>query len=346
MKLVATMLLSLFGAGVAFTTAPAEDRKADAFFILDERSGWTFDMNAWEKAASAIDVAGHVHTYRSDGDASVTARARDEAARVNATGNIVNLQTMRTEDRDARQFRQSLRALKQSFDASPVLKGSTVVMEQPMCALVQHSRPKDPGLPQQTTLIILDHPQAAVFCYPLVLSYYTTPPGPDGKRVAPVSFDAATLALQAKMPRMSFARKALVDKAEFGRGNFVERNSTIYAAGEEIFIYAGFENVGRKEVGSPYATYEIGLDIEVRDTAGKVLKALPDANVFKGQSPPPFPVNMDYFTNYATAGIALHDAGDYTLAYIFEDRSRPEMPPVEATFDVTISSKANAGTDR
>ena len=345
MKPVATMLLSLFGACVAFTTAPADDREVDAFFILDERSGWTFDMKAWEKAASAIDVADHVHTYRSDGDASVTARAQDEAAKANATGNIVNLQTMRTEDRNASEFRQSLRALEQSFEASPALKGSMIAMEQPMCALVQHARPKGPGLLQQTTLIILDHPQATAFCYPLVLSYYITPPGPDGKRVAPVSFDARTLALQATMPGMRLARKALVDKAEFSRGNFVERNSTLYAPGEEIFIYAGFENVGRKEVGSPFATYEIGLDIEVRDRAGKVLKALPDAHAFKGQSPPPFPVSMDYFTNYATAGIALHDPGDYTLAYIFEDRSRPEMAPVEATFDVTVS-KANSGTDR
>lgn len=73
---------------------------------------------------------------------------------------------------------------------------------------------------------------------------------------------------------MKLAKKTLADKAAFKQGNLVERPTNVYAPGEEIFIYAFLENVGRKDVGTRMSSYEIGLDIEIRDCAGKVLKTL------------------------------------------------------------------------
>lgn len=84
------------------------------------------------------------------------------------------------------------------------------------------------------------------------------------------------------------------------------------------------------------ASYEIGLDIEVRDRAGQILKSLPNEHTYKADSPPPFPVSRGYFTNFATAGISLDTPGNYTIVYIFHDRARPETPPATAEFAVTV----------
>ena len=314
----------------------AEDAKVPAFFVLDERSGQQFDIQAWQHATEALKGEDLVRTYRLGGDDTVLRQAQDEAAAANATANIVLLMTTTTQDTNSTEFSQSFSQLEQQLQTDPALNGASVLAKWPMCALVQQGASGHAGTLPVTMILVLDHPQANAFCYPLVQSYFTTPPGPDGTRVAPINIDAATIALQAVLPPMKLVRKMLTDKTAFSQGNLVERPTNIYAPGDEIFIYAYFENVGRKDVGTPMASSEIGLDIEVRDRAGNVLKALPDQHTFKVDAPTPFPVSGDYFTNFATAGIAINDPGDYTVAYIFHDRARPQTPPVTAEFDVTV----------
>jgi hypothetical protein len=323
-------------ATLSLASAHAYEASVPAFFVLDERSGAAFDMQAWQRATEALKGEDLVRTYRlGRGDVALQ-KAQEEAAKAKAEDNVILLMTTTTQDKNSTEFHESLAQLEKQLQTTPAFEGSSVLAEWPMCALVQqggtdHAK----GLPA-TMVFVLDHPQANAFCYPLVQSYFTTPPGPDGKRVAPISVDGATIALQAMLPPIKLARKTLADKAAFKQGNLVERPTNVYAPGEEIFIHAYFENVGRKDVGTPMARYEIGLDIEVRDRAGKVLKTLPNEHTYKADAPPPFPVSLDYFTNFATAGIAINDSGDYTIAYIFRDRARPETPAVTAEFDVTV----------
>ena len=137
------------------------------------------------------------------------------------------------------------------------------------------------------------------------------------------------------LPPMKLARHMLADKAASKQGNFVERPTNVFKPGEEIFIYAYFGNVGRINA-MPMSSYEIGLDIEVRDRAGQVLKTFPNAHVLRANAPPSFPVSAKHFTNFVTAGIALHDPGDYIVAYIFSDHSRSKKPAVTAAFDVKV----------
>jgi hypothetical protein len=323
-------------ASLCLVSAHAEDAKVPAFFVLDERSGQQFDIEAWQHATEALKSEGLVRTYRLGRDDTVLRKAQDEAAAANAADNVVLLMTSTTQDRNSTEFRESFAQLEQQLQTNPALKGASVLAKWPMCALVQQGTSGNTGTLPATMIFVLDHPQANMFCYPLVQTYFTTPPGPDGKRVPPINLDAATIALQSVLPPMKLVQKTLADKAAFSQGNLVERPTSIYAPGEEIFVYAYLENVARKDVGTPMARSEIGLDIEVRDRAGNVLKALPDQHTFKTDAPPPFPVSADYFTNFATAGIAISDPGDYTVAYIFHDRARPETPPVTAEFDVTV----------
>ncbi|MCA1414360.1 MULTISPECIES: hypothetical protein [Bradyrhizobium] len=325
------MIASLF-----LTSAHAENGNAPAFFVLDERSGHQFDMQAWQQAAKASKGGQFVRTYRLLGDDSVLRKARDDAAKAKASDNVVHLMTTTTPDKNSREFRESLAQLKQQFQTDPKFKGVSALAEWPMCALVQLGPGNDGSSLRGTMLFVLNHPQASAACYPLVQIYFTTPPGPDGKRIAPVRVDSTSVALQAALPPMKLARKMLADKAAFQQGKLIERPTNVFAPAEEIFLHAYFENVGRKDVGTPMASYEIGLDIEVRDETGKVVKAFPDEHTYKGASPPPFPESLDYFTNFVTAGITIGEPGEYTIAYIFHDRSRQETPPVAAEFAVTV----------
>lgn len=323
-------------ASLSVVSAQAEEAGVPAFFVLSDRGESTFDMEAWQRATEALKSEELVRTYRLGADGAVLHKAQEDAAKANAADNVVMLMTTATQDRNSTEFHESLRQVEQQFLTDPTLKSASVLARWPMCALVQLGKTGNAKMPPVTMVFVLDHPQANTFCYPMVQAYFTTSPGPDGKRIAPISIDGATIALQAALPPMKLARKTLADKAAFKQGNLVERPTNVYAPGEEIFIYAFLENVGRKDVGTPMSSYEIGLDIEVRDRAGKVLKTLPNEHTFKAASPPPFPVSVRYFSNFATAGIALHDSGEYTIAYIFHDRARPETPPVTAAFDVTI----------
>ncbi|SFU21318.1 hypothetical protein [Mesorhizobium sp. YR577] len=327
---------SLAIASLFLVSARAEEANVPAFFVLSERGEGTFDMEAWQRATKALKNEEFVRTYRLGGDGSVLQKAQADAEKAHAAANVVMLMTTTTQDKNSTEFYESLRQVEQQFQTDPTLKGASVLARWPMCALVQLDGSRNAKMPPVTMVFVLDDPQANVFCYPMVQSYFTTPPGPDGKRVAPISIDGATVALQAVLPPMKLTKKTLADKAAFKQGNLVERPNNVYAPGEEIFIYAFFENVGRKDVGTPMSSYEIGLDIEVRDQSGKVLKSLPDEHTYKADSPPPFPVSLDYFSNFATAGISLDTPGSYTIAYIFHDRSRPETLPAAVEFDVTV----------
>jgi hypothetical protein len=327
---------SLVIASLSLVSARAEEASVPAFFVLSERGEGTFDMEAWQRATKALKNEEFVRTYRLGEDGTVLQKAQDDAAKVNAADNVVMLMTTTTQDKNSSEFHESLRQVEQQFQTNPTLKGSSVVARWPMCALVQLDSSRNAKMPPVTMVFVLDHPQANAFCYPMVQAYFTTPRGADGKRIAPISIDGATVALQAVLPSMRLTKKTLADKAAFKQGNLVERPTNVYAPGEEIFIYAFLENVGRKDVGTPMASYEIGLDIEVRDRDGKVLKSLPDEHTFKADSPPPFPLSLGYFSNFATAGISLDSPGNYTIAYIFHDRARPETPPATAEFDVTV----------
>ncbi|KQW42716.1 MULTISPECIES: hypothetical protein [Ensifer] len=329
--LLSTLALS----GHLISSAVAEDGKIPAYFVLDQTYGGGFDTAAWQAAIDAIKGHGRlVHTYNFAGDKQVVSQAQQDVAKANAQKPIylVNEKVAK----DSTELRQSLATFKEQLRNDTNSKGSQVVAEWPMCALVEQGSEGAVRAMQGGVILLIDHPQAAAHCYAMVQSYFLTPAAPDGKRAAPVSVDATTVAMQAKLPPMKLARHILADKAASKRGDFVERPTNVFKPGEEIFVYAYFENVGRINVGTPMSSYEIGLDIEVRDPAGKVLRTFPDAHVFKAESPPPFPVSAKHFTNFATAGIALHDPGDYVVAYIFHDRSRPETPPVTAAFEVTV----------
>ncbi len=325
------MIASLF-----LISAHAENANAPAFFVLDERGGLGFDMQAWQQAAKAWKGEQFVRTYSLGRDASVLRTAKDDAAKAKASDNVVLLTTTTTPDKNSREFRASFAQLKQQFRTNPKFKGFSVLAEWPMCALVQQGPANDGSGLRGTMLFVLDHPQANAACYTMVQVYFTTPPGPDGKHTAPVRVDSASVALQAALPPMKLAGKILADKAAFKQGKLVERPTNVFTVGEEIFIQADLTNVGRNDVGTPMAGYEIGLDIEVRDGTGKVLKAFPNEHTYKGGSPPPFPGSLDYFTNFVTAGITIGERGDYTIAYIFHDRSRQETPPVAAEVAVTV----------
>lgn len=229
---------SLAIASLSLVSARAEEASVPAFFVLNDRGERTFDMEAWQRATVALKSEELVRTYRLGGDGSVLQKAQADAEKAHAAANVVMLMTTTTQDRNSTEFHESLRQVEQQFQTDPTLKGASVLARWPMCALVQLGKTRNAKMPPIAMIFVLDHPQANAFCYPMVQSYFTTPLGADGKRVAPISIDGATVALQAALPPIKLAKKTLADKAAFKQSNLVERPTNVFAPREEIFIYA------------------------------------------------------------------------------------------------------------
>ncbi|UPJ68265.1 hypothetical protein IVB23_13400 [Bradyrhizobium sp. 191] len=309
-----------------------------AFFLMANLGG-DFDLNLalWRDSAQRSHGATLVRTYLSHGQPSIEQAKRD-AASAGVEPNIVVLSTTNTHDKNSYEFKNSVNKLKNAFQVDPTLKGSKVLFEWSMCLLVERP-PEGRGFLPVTMLMVLEAWQAKTICYTAVQEYFTAAPSPDGSRAAPIWFDASAVAPQMLMPPMKFIQTFLADKIRTNQdGAFAERGTNVYSAGEEIFIFASFDHVGRILPGTPFATYEIGLDIELRNHDGTVITKIANVHTYQGNSTQRFPLDADYFRNHATAGLSLRDAGNYKVVFIFTDRSRPrnETGPIEAVFDITV----------
>jgi hypothetical protein len=104
-----------------------------------------------------------------------------------------------------------------------------------------------------------------------------------------------------------------------------------------IMLNVVLENVGRDMVGTPLATYEIKLDVELRDAEGTVLADERDVMRFSGSAIHSVPIRVDYFETGVVAGFPLSAPGVYQITYRLTDLNRLESTAVvEVVKQVTI----------
>jgi hypothetical protein len=321
---------------ISNSTSAQEQTINPVVFILDEGSQKEyrlFDSILWDDAAAQSDGALRATFLASEPDA--IDRAIAAALEDGPVPNLVMLSTVNTPDRNSKDFRASVAEFETvlGYDEDPTQWPRKI--DLPLCKL-HEQRPNEGDTAPAAILLVLNDPNARLICYRLVMAYFAGVPGPDGERVAPLYVDGRAVTAQAIMPPISIssAYLALKDSRD-ADGLYAERPSNVYAPNEEIFLRAFLENVGRTQAGTMDGTYQIDLNLEVRDAAGEVLSTA-ELFSYTGKSTLIYPMDQTYFYNDITAGIGLNDPGTYVIAFLFTDASRPEMAPAEAAFTVVI----------
>ncbi len=314
----------------------AQDRPtAPTVFILNDGSApnYNYDRDAFLNAAKQADneiaavVAGNDPAFRQ----------KAKAAADDAGANIVYLSVTNLQAKNSKQLKPDFEALSAQISAKPKDLGWQEVVLAPTCRLYT-AAPSGPDQISISMLAMMDDPYAKVTCFRMTMAYFAGVPNENGERVTPIYLDGPATAMQAMLPAIEVSEAYLGLKAERDeKGRYKRRESNIYAPKEEIFLRAYLDHVGRKLAGTMDGSYQIDLSVEISTPDGTVLKK-GDLYSYKNPSTLFYPIDKTYFWNDITAGIALEDPGDYVVKFIFKDGSRPEMPPAEAAFPVTITA--------
>ena len=163
----------------------------------------------------------------------------------------------------------------------------------------------------------------------------------DYEPVAPdqTVMDANAIVVQALMPAMKVASANFIipEVWKTERQARTRDGGATFGPGEMIMLHAVLDNVGRDLPGTPLASYEIRLDVEIRDAEGNVLVAQDDAMRFTGQPVHSVPIRDDYFGTGVVTGFPLQQPGEYELIYRLTDLNRPaEVGRLEITKKVIV----------
>lgn len=332
----AGLFLGVFGATAAYA-----NETQPVFFHLESMGGdFNFEKNAW---VSAIEGSGGeekvMFLHKAGTDAF--AEAVKEAKELGVTAPVIPLTTANIPGKNSVEFqRKSAKLLKDVREKAPNRADWEIHMDVPMCTLFSRANDKAYVDTDKVYLLsVLDNAQARSICYQMTIGYFAQVPKEDGTRVAPVFVDSQAVVWQAMMNPLELHSAYLaVKESRDDRGRYAERETNVYAPGEEIFIKAYFSNVSRDLVGTDMMSYAIRMDLEVRDMEGNVLGRQDNVHTYENPSKQIFPIDETQFWNHVTAGISLPDSGAYKVAFIFTDLNRPETQsgPAEAVFDIIV----------
>ena len=131
-------------------------------------------------------------------------------------------------------------------------------------------------------------------------------------------------------PGLHFNRLVLTSTPAVGYGSYDVRPDSIYARGEQIFVYAEPEGYGFGDLGNGKLEIAFDIDLRVLDPAGTVLLEAPDFMQVAHQTWGPareFVANM-------TVAMGEAPAGQYRLEFTFRDRHGGQQSSF--TTDVTL----------
>lgn len=329
-------LLTAIAAGTIAVAASAQDREIKpVVYIINDGAAPSYNydretfMNASRQAGP--EVAGIVSAT----DTDVLAKAKEAAATDDAS--IVYLSVTNFPAKRSQDLKPNFDNLSAQIAAKPAEQGWQEISFAPMCRIYA-AAPAGEDQIQTAMLAVMDEPNAKLNCYRLAMAYFAGPQDEAGNRVMPVYMDSRAMMMQAVLPPIEVAEAYLAHKDQRDdRGRYKRRESNVYAPKEEIFLRAYLDHVGRDQAGTMFGSYQIDLSMEVRDPSGAVLGSR-KLHSYKNPSQLFYPMNYTYFWNDITAGIFLEEPGDYVVAFLFEDGSRPGSDPAEVAFSVTISA--------
>lgn len=305
-----------------------------AYFALNNQGGaFDFDEADWRKAVAGASERVY---WKIDTDPEMMSRVHEVAASVEGDVPFAWLFAVNLRPDQAPQFDALLDGLLEN-DQSGQFAGAEFTVRGPLCRVIRSADTKDgpihyiasvDGAPERSQCYsafiaeVLDNPQ----------NYQPATP----ERVV---IDAQAMAYQDVMPAMTLSSTQFIvpDVWRGERRVEVREGGATFATGELIMIHAVLNHVGRRLPGTPLATYEVRLDIEVRDGEGTKLFSQDDAMRFTGQPIHRVPVRDDYFGTNIVTGFPLQDAGDYELVFRLTDLNRPtEVGTVEIIKRVTV----------
>ncbi|WP_299194846.1 hypothetical protein [uncultured Litoreibacter sp.] len=329
-------LLTAIAAGTIATAAPAQDRDIrPVVYIINDGAApsYNYDRDIFQNASrqAGPEVSGFVNAN----DPDVLAKAKAQAVPDDAS--IIYLSVTNLPATRSQELKPDFDSLSAQIAAKPASEGWQEIAFAPMCRLYA-AQPAAEDQIQAAMLAVMDDPNAKLNCYRLAMTYFAGLPDESGNRVMPVYLDSRAMVMQATLPAIEVAEAYLAHKHQRDeRGRYKRRESRVYAPKEEIFLRAYLDHVGRDQAGTMFGSYKIDLSMEVRNPDGALLGRT-KLHSYQNPSQLFYPLDGTYFWNNITAGVFLEDPGDYLLAFIFEDGSRPGSDPAEVTFPVTISA--------
>lgn len=323
---------------LALTACPlAAEEVRPAVIVLEDLGGdFNFDVDLWVDA----EVEAGSDRVRSVYGAGIRGIREGEALaqRLGWGDTIFDLSTANTKAETSEEFNSQFSEIRSGIEGQQERFANwTLHYEWPMCALLSMPGVQE-GYPRDYMLVVSGGSEGRKLCYSGVMHYFSSPPSEDGIIPPPIFIDAQAVAAQMIMPPLEVTSAYLALKEQDDNGRYLERETATYAPNEEIFIRAFLANVGRHMVGTSLANFELRLDLELRDMAGELIQRTDELYVYKGTSFQHFPVSKKQFLNDITAGVSVPSEGEYQLAFIFTDLSRPEdeTAPAEAVFNVLI----------
>ncbi|WP_299505067.1 hypothetical protein [uncultured Roseobacter sp.] len=305
-----------------------------AYFVLRNQGG-AFDFSEvdWRIAVSA---ASERIYWKIGTDPTAMERVVEVAASVEGDPPFALLFTVNLRADQAGQFDNPLDTLV-AFEKPPFDDAETI-LRAPLCQLIRNAKDADVAVPVYYVATVEGAPERSD-CYTKVVEHILDAPAefqaPPLKQIA---VDSVAVATQALMPEIVVVSDDLiVPDAWTGERQVVPRNSATFAPGEMIMLHAMLDYVGRDLPGTPLASYEVRLDIELRDAEGNVIGAQNDAMRFTGQPIHSVPIRGDYWRTGVVTGFPLQEPGQYEIIYRLTDLNRPEtVGQTEITKTVVI----------
>ncbi|WP_299771151.1 hypothetical protein [uncultured Tateyamaria sp.] len=320
--LAIALSLAVFGAPFAASAQETTRQPMPSAYFALRNQGGAFDFSEADWRIAVSEASERIY-WKIGKDPTTMERVAEVAASVEGDPPFAWLFTVNLRPDQAGQFDTLLDTLVAS--EKPPFDGAETILRAPLCQLIRSAKDADVAVPVYYVATVEGAPERSA-CYTKVVEHVLDAPAEfQAPPLKQISIDGAALATQATMPGMIVVSNTLiVPDAWTGERQVVPRDSTTFAQGEMIMLHAMLDYVGRDLPGTPLASYEVRLDIELRDAEGNVIGAQNDAMRFTGQPIHSVPIRDDYWRTGVVTGFPLQEPGQYEIRYRLTDLNRPE----------------------
>lgn len=316
-------LISQGNAQDAPTAEPLRQAPPAAYLSMTNLDGaFDFDETDWR---AAVARAGARIYWKIDRDSAYADRVMEVAASAEGAPPFASLYTANLPPDQVGAFDQLLDGLLRG-DSETEFANAESLMVEPLCRLLR-LREQAGEVLRTHYIVTIDRSEERRACYSTTIAHvlanaeaFVPPP------LERIALDSMAAVTQAMMPPLIVKSEDFIEADTWrnDRRAVPRDDDSVFAPGEMIMLNALLENVGRDMVGTPLATYEIRLDIEIRDAAGNVVADQQDAMRFSGSAIHSVPIRKDYFETGVVTGFQIDQPGEYRIRYRLSDLNRPE----------------------
>jgi hypothetical protein len=305
-----------------------------AYFALKNQGG-AFDFDEVDWRAAVAQASQRVY-WKIDSDSEMMSRVHEVASSVDGDVGFAWLFAVNLRPDQAAEFDSMLDGLLEN-DETGQFEGATFVLNGPLCRVIRSADTFEGPIHYVASV---DGAPERSACYSAFIAQVLANPQ-DYEPVAPTQIivDSNAVVIQGVMPAMEVASSSFIvpEVWKTERQARTRDGGATFDPGEMIMLHAVLNNVGRDLPGTPLASYELRLDIEIRDAEGVVIGTQDDAMRFTGQPVHSVPIRDDYFGTGVVTGFPLQQPGEYELVYRLTDLNRPaEVGTLEITKKVIV----------